>query len=122
MITDGFQKIVIYDNKVTEATAAKTANGYMLNLTLDIKKESADGAGKETNVACNDYMEIGIYKDSKTQMQLSRVKLKNGINKLSIPVSAAPYKVVLDPHLILIDKKPDDNEFRLAGEEKVAAK
>jgi len=61
---------------------------------------------------------VGIYKDRKTLVSVNRYKLAPGISKLSIPVNEIPYKVVLDPRLLLIDKKLEDNEFKLAKDEK----
>ena len=122
MITDGFQKIVVYDNKITDAKMVKNGDGYTVNVTLDIKKLNADGTGKETAVACNDYMEFAVYKDKNTILQSIRYKLKDGVNQISIPVGVKPYKVMLDPHFMLIDKNGDDNEMRLETEEKVTKK
>ena len=122
MITDGFQKIVVYDNKITDAKMVRNSDGYTVNVTLGIKKLNADGTGKETAVACNDYMELAVYKDKNTILQSIRYKLKDGVNQISIPVGVKPYKVVLDPHFMLIDKNGDDNEMRLETEEKVTKK
>lgn len=122
MITDGFQKIIIYDNKITEATTTKNGNDFVTNFTVDIKKLSATGEGKETAISCNDYIEVAVYKDKNTILQLVRYKLKDGVTKLSIPTNVKPYKVVLDPRLLLIDKKSDDNEIKLSVSDKTAQK
>ncbi len=119
-ITDAFEKITIYDNKITEAHLDSNKGGskYIVNVTVDSKKIYADSTGKETPVPSNDYIEIGIYNDKTTLAQVQRYKLKGGETKLSIPVSKRPYKVVIDPRLLLIDKKLDDNEMKLEGGEK----
>lgn len=122
LITDGFQNIVLYDNKVKAANATKSGEGYVTDITLDIKKLNADGGGKETEVRCNDYIEVAVYKDKSTILQLNRYKLEDGIAKLKITTAVKPYKVVVDPRLLLIDKKPDDNELRLTGTDAVAKK
>ena len=122
LITDGFQKIIMYDNKITEVKTNKTGNGYTTDVTVDIKKMSNDGTGKETAIPCNDYIEVAVYKDKNTIQQLTSYRLKDGITKLSIPVSAQPYKVVIDPRFLLIDKKPDDNEMKPGNDAAVAKK
>jgi hypothetical protein len=121
-ITDAFEKITIYDNKITEAHMDSTGGKYVVNVTVDSKKLSADSTGKETPVPSNDYIEIGIYNDRTTLAQVQRYKLKGGETKLSIPVSKRPYKVVVDPRLLLIDKKLDDNEMKLDGSGKTNEK
>ena len=117
-ITDGFQKITIYDNKITEAKANKSGDKYVVDVTVDSKKLYADSTGKETEVPSENYIEVGVYKNSKTLLTVNRYKLKTGVTKLSIPVNEKPYKVVIDPRLLLIDKKLDDNEMRLDNNDK----
>ena len=112
-ITDCFQHITLYDNKITEAKAIKSGDKFVVDLTVDSKKVYADSTGKETAVPSENYIEIGVYKNSKSLMVVNRYKLKTGETKLSIPVNEKPYKVVIDPRLLLIDKKLDDNEMRL---------
>jgi len=120
MITDGFKRIVVYENKVADAGYDNAS--HTLSTTLNISKLVADGAGKETQTDCNDYVQVAIYKDRSTVSQLLTVKVHNGDNKLSIPIAARPYRVVLDPNLVLINKKPDGNELRLDASEKVSKK
>ncbi len=112
-ITDAFLKITIYDNKITEAKAKKEGDKYIVDVTVDSKKFYSDSTGKETEAPSENYIEIGVYKNSKSLMVLNKYKLKSGETRLSIPVNEKPYKVVIDPRLLLIDKKLDDNEIRL---------
>ena len=122
LITDGFQKIILYDNQVKEAKTVKEGNGYVTNITAEIKKLSSSGEGRETAIACDDYIEVAIYKDKNSILELNRYKLKIGEVKLSIPTQVKPYKVVIDPRFLLIDKKPDDNEMKLSTGDAVAKK
>ena len=75
--------------------------------------------GKETQIACNDYIQIGIYKDHNAKPEIRLYKLKNGKTTLHIPVEYMPYKAALDPQLLLIDKNVDDNELRVGENGKV---
>lgn len=112
-ITDAFQKISLYDNKLTEAKATKAGDHYDVTFTVDSKKFSADSTGKETPAPSDNYVEIGVYKNKSSLMQLSRYKLKQGVTNMIVSVKEKPYKIVIDPRLLLIDKKLDDNELRL---------
>jgi len=112
-VTDIFQKITLYDNKVVDAKANKTGTQYLLDVTVNAQKMYADGTGKETPATGDNYVEIGVYKNKKDLLSIKMYKLKQGENKLSIPVSEKPYKVVIDPRLLLIDKKLDDNEMKI---------
>lgn len=121
-ITDCFKKIVIYDNKITDANAVKTGDKYEVTFTVDSKKLIADSTGKETDSPSVNYIEIGVYKDRNSLTTLNRYKLKTGVTKMTIAVDYKPYKVMIDPRMLLIDKKLDDNEKKLEDGEKVAGK
>jgi hypothetical protein len=112
IVNDAFNNITLYDNKVKELHSRKDGTNFIADVTIDINKYYADSTGKETAAACNDYVDVAIYKDSKTIMQINRYKLTRGLKKLSIQVPSKPYKVVIDPDYLLIDKKPGDNELR----------
>ena len=121
-VTDAFQKITIYDNKVTAAHATKQGDKYEVAITVQSQKLSADSTGKETPVPSENYVEIGVYKNAKSLMTISRYKLKQGETKLNIETGYKPYKVVIDPRVLLIDRKPDDNEMKVEDEGKVVKK
>lgn len=120
-ITDAFQKIAIYDNKITDAKASKAGDKYLISLTVDSKKLYADTSGKETVAPSKDYIEIGVYKNKTTMLPVRMYQLKQGVTKLSITADEKPYKVVIDPRMLLIDKKLDDNERKLDND-KIAQK
>ncbi len=122
LVTDGFQKIVIYDNKITNISFQKTGDNFMAEVTVDIKKFNADTTGKELPVACNDYIELGIYRDRKAKADMYKYKLKDGVTKLNISLPYKPYKAVLDPRLLLIDKNADDNERKPETKEIIVKK
>lgn len=112
-VTDIFQRIVLYNNKITEARSTKTADGkYKVDFTVSAEKILSDSAGREKPIAFNDYIEVGVYDDKRNMLQLNRYKL-HGITKLSIIVDKQPEKVVVDPRELLIDKNLDDNEMKL---------
>lgn len=112
-ITDCFQKMTLYDNKITDAKLTKTEKAYTIDINIESKKFYADSTGKETLAGGSNYVEVGIYKNKSTVLSLTRLKLKPGANKVTLDAAEKPYKVVLDPRLLLIDKKTDDNEMRL---------
>jgi ABC-2 type transport system permease protein len=110
-ISDAFEKIVFYDNKiVTAKTASQDTLHYTVDLTINASKLNADGLGKETAVSMNDYIEVGIYNKKGEIINLNRYKLKRGDNKLSIAISKKPHRVIIDPRHLIFDKRSDDNE------------
>ena len=111
-VTDAFQKITIYDNKVSDVKTTKTGDKYRIDMKVQANKFYADSTGKETAATDENYIEIGVYKNKSALTQLNRYKLRQGETKLSVTVNEKPYKVVVDPRLLLIDKKLDDNEMK----------
>ncbi len=116
MVTDGFERIVLYDNKVTTATISKaTGNTYNVDLTVKISKLQADTTGRDIPVACNDYFQIGLTDEKGNVQKIATYKLKNGEATFHWTVDQKPTNVVIDPNRLLIDKDPKDNTFKLKG-------
>ena len=68
LITDGFESIVLYDNKALTATVTPTADHkFKVTLTAQARKVKADGNGNETPMPLNDYIEIGVFKGKKDE-------------------------------------------------------
>jgi hypothetical protein len=66
------------------------------------------------------YVEVGVYKNRSELISLKKYKLHEGLNKLKIAVKERPYKLVLDPRCLLIDKNLDDNEFKVGKPSELA--
>jgi ABC-2 type transport system permease protein len=63
LIDDGFESIVLYDNKTISATVTPTPDHqFKVTLVAQARKMKADGNGNETPVSLNDSIEIGVFK------------------------------------------------------------
>src|SRR5699024_7955365 len=61
LITDLFEKISFYDNRVEAVAATRRADGsYELVLDLHAAKFHADGEGRETAAELDDWIEVGV--------------------------------------------------------------
>jgi ABC-2 type transport system permease protein len=118
LITDGFDSIVLYDNKALSATVTPTADHkYKVMLTVRSRKVKADGNGNETPVALSDYIEIGVFKGKKDEEQplyLKKVKLTQEQSTFEIVVNELPTRAGIDPYNKLIDRIADDNMIDVA--------
>jgi aminopeptidase N len=124
LITDLFEKIVFYDNRVTEAKAVKRADGrWDVTIKLHLAKTEADGKGKETARPYDEAVEIGIFaradgakeKDERVQYLEKRVVTGNEPT-LTITVKDKPFDVGVDPYNKLIDRVSKDNRKEVAFE------
>ncbi len=114
LITDLFEKIVLFENKTEKAEYTSLADGtYTLNLTVDSKKFEADSLGNTKPVVFSEWIDIGVYTESSagkdSLIYLQKHKVSDGENVFEIPLDAKPSKAGIDPLNILIDRNPDDN-------------
>ena len=113
LIDDGFDKIVLYDNKVSSATSTKTADGkYRVTLGVEAHKSEADGNGVESPMALADFIEIGVFSGKagdEKPLYLKREKMTQPAMTYSIVVDEKPTRAGIDPYNRLIDRSADDN-------------
>jgi hypothetical protein len=119
-VTDGWENICLYENRITEATYQKIKDDeYKVKLNIDTKKIYYDGLGNE--LAQGKYKEcidIGIFaEDGKNKQGMTMKKplymqkhwLSPGQHTLEFTVKGKPVKAGIDPYNKLIDRIPDDN-------------
>jgi ABC-2 type transport system permease protein len=117
LIEDLFNKITIFDNRVTVATAKKRADGkYDVTLTLHAAKVYVDGIGKETPAKLDEPIDIGVFAkapDGKEQDEkvlfLEKRAIADGDSTVTITVDGEPYEAGIDPYNKLIDRVSSDN-------------
>ncbi|MGD0303561.1 MAG: M1 family aminopeptidase [Candidatus Acidiferrales bacterium] len=113
LITDGFESIVLYDNKALSAVVTPTADKkYKVTLTVQARKVKADGNGNESPMEMNDYIDVGVFsgsKDDEKQLYLKREKFTQEKQTFEIVVDEMPTRAGIDPYNKLIDRVSDDN-------------
>jgi ABC-2 type transport system permease protein len=113
LVDDGFNRIVLYDNRALSATSEKTAEGkYKVTLEVESHKAQADGNGAETPMPLADYIEIGVFsgkKDEEKPLYLKKEKLTEEHKTFEIVVDEQPTLAGIDPYNKLIDRNADDN-------------
>ncbi len=119
LITDLFEKISFYDNRIEEATAKKRSDGkYDVTLSLHADKLYSDGKGKETHGKLDDWIEVGVYsgEDDKDQevLYLKRLHITGKNPKVSIVVDKLPTEAGFDPNNKLIDRVSVDNRKKVS--------
>ena len=117
-LTDSWEKITLYDNKVLEASATPTGKNdeYKVHIKVSAGKTYTDTAGNnKPALQMNDYIDIGIFAaDSKNKegrtianpLYLKKHKLTAGEHVMDIIVKGKPVRVGIDPYGKLIDDIP----------------
>jgi len=113
LVDDGFNRIVLYDNKAISATSKKTPDGkYKVTLAVQARKVQADGNGVESPMPLADYIDIGVFtgaKDDEKRLYMKREKLTQEHQTFTIMVDQQPTRAGIDPYNKLIDRIADDN-------------
>jgi len=118
LVDDGFNRIVLYDNKAISATSQKQPDGkYKVTLEVQARKMQADGNGAETPMPLADYIEIGVFsgkKDEEKPLYLKKEKMTEEHKTFVITVDQEPTLAGIDPYNKLVDRNADDNEIDVA--------
>ncbi len=118
LITDLFEKIVIYDLSVTEADVSEVADGFEVSMTVAAAKFEADGAGEETEVPLDQVLDIAVFAedtealgdvDLPPALHFEKRRITSGEQTFTFTVSEPPGRVGIDPYVKMIDRNPDDN-------------
>jgi ABC-2 type transport system permease protein len=115
LISDLFEKITLFSNRTKEVTYKKVGNEYEVTIKTISEKFNANSHGKETEIALNDFIDIGVFGESEKTDVLGRVlvyervKINKKDNTFIFKTKEKPFQAGIDPYNYLIDKIADDN-------------
>ena len=120
-LTDTWQKVTIYDNKINSVSMKPTGNKdqYQIDVKMNIDKFWLGSKGQDsTAVNMNDYIDIGVWGQDTKDLEgrtiahftwFKRYKFKRGDHELKLIVNGRPKSIAIDPLGYLIDRNPNDN-------------
>jgi len=113
LIDDGFNRVVLYDDKTISATSKQLPNGkYQVTLEVQARKAQVDSAGNEAAMPLDDYIEIGVFTgktDEEKPLYLEKQKFDKERSTVTVVVDQKPTRAGIDPYNKLIDRNSDDN-------------
>lgn len=116
VIDELLAKIIFYDNRVISASVTPRAGKYDVTIEYEAAKRESDGAGRETDRALDDWIEVGVFarnaddsEASEKPLYLQRRRITQSHGTIKLTVDALPYEVGFDPYNKLIDRLPNDN-------------
>jgi aminopeptidase N len=113
LIDDGFNRIVIYDNKAISATSQKMPDGkFKVTLNVQARKSQSDGNGAESPMPLADYIDIGVFTGKQGEerpLSIRREKITQEKQTFTFMVDQQPTRAGIDPDNKLIDRIADDN-------------
>ena len=133
LVSDLFEKVTLYDNKVTDTKSTDLGNGkYRVDIEFQVSKYRSGEQGKrifneegqqpltdeETkSLPLADYVEVGLFgydaNGNEENVYLKKHKVSAINNKVSIVIDHKPTEVGIDPYNKLIDADMEDNRMAL---------
>ena len=119
-LTDNFEKLTLYDNRITKAEAKSIGNGqYSIKLYVKTATEYYDKTGKELAKGKAPLLvDIAVLTDdgknkdgltTKVPLYMQKHSLTPGEHVIEVTVKGKPVKAGIDPYNKLIDRVSDDN-------------
>jgi ABC-2 type transport system permease protein len=118
IIHDFFERIVLFDLEVTEATATERDDGrWDVVIDIEAHKYEANGAGEQTEEAIDYRIDIGVFSadpDGEISgadhvLYLEKRRINAQTMRFELVVDEEPVFVGIDPYIKLIDRNSADN-------------
>ncbi|WP_300528287.1 M1 family aminopeptidase [Maricaulis sp.] len=122
MIHDFFERIVLFDLQVTEATASEREDGrWDVAIEVEARKFSADGEGQQTEEPIDYMIDIGVFNrdlegaisGSDHVLYMDKHQVNETTMRFEFTVDEEPQYVGIDPYNKLVDRNSDDNLSRV---------
>lgn len=114
LIEDLFETITLYDNRTEDVKVVKEGDAYRVTMRGALRKLRADGTGVETEVAMNDWIDVGLFDKEGNIIVLEKRRLHAGENVVEFRVDREPARGGFDPLNKLIDRVSDDNSVNVS--------
>ncbi|MDP8913994.1 MAG: aminopeptidase [Pseudomonadota bacterium] len=118
LITDLFERITLYDLKVSQPKAVKRADGmWDVAVPVEAKKLYANGQGEETEARLAEAIEVGLFTaepgrgafDAKNVILMQRQPIRSGKQVLKFVANKKPTHAGVDPYNFYVDRNSADN-------------
>jgi hypothetical protein len=121
LITDLFEKMMLYDVRMSAVSVRPAGAEYEVTMDIDARQLQADARGKETEVPLDTWFDVVVFPaspaplDTLTPLYHARQKLHTGRQRIVVRVPQRPGAAGVDPWRLMIDRAPDDNVRRIMG-------
>jgi ABC-2 type transport system permease protein len=121
LITDLFERIVLYDLQVDAASAWEIDGGYEVTIEVTAKQFAADGHGKETEEPLDTWFDVAVFAETDkplegvTPLYIEKHRLHSGKQMLTVRTTERPGIVALDPFHKRIERSAGNNSRVIAA-------
>ncbi len=120
LVQDWFKDITLYDFRLKETQYELLEDStYRVQMDIESYKIKSDSIGKESFVAIDDWVDVGVYSDDDEEnlMFHKRIKINQEKMQISFEVDSLPVRAAIDPRRILMERRYDDNSKALKEKE-----
>lgn len=120
LITDLFEKIVLYDLEVTEVNVQPSGNLFDVSVTIAAHQFEANEFGVEVEVPLSSHADIAIFpKQDKAlpnpvPIYQAKHQVETGSQTITIQIADVPGSVEIDPLYKMIDRIRQNNSMKIA--------
>ena len=121
LITDLFERIVLYDLQVDAASAREIDGGYEVTIEVTAKQFAADGRGEETEEPLDTWFDVAVFAETReplegvTPLYIEKHRLRSGKQVLTVRTSERPGIAALDPFHKRIERSAGNNSLKIAA-------
>ena len=123
LITDLFERIVLYDLQVDSASTREIDGGYEVAIELTAKQFEDDGHGKQTEEPLDSWFDVAVFPktdeplEGVTPLYIEKHRLRSGkqVLRLTIRTSEKPGIVALDPFHKRVERSAGNNSLTIAA-------
>ena len=118
LITDLFERVILYDLKVVDPTAVQRPDGkWDVTVPITARKLAVDSLGAEAETALADRVEVGLFAaapglevvESQNVIVMERRPIRSGAQVLKFVTDRKPTHAGVDPYNYYIDRNSGDN-------------
>lgn len=116
LVHDLFAANTFWELETNQITAKRIQpDSWEVTIQVNARKVTVDSVGIETEIALNDWLEVGVYgkrdeqENSLKPLYLEKHRVTSGNNTFVVSVSQLPDYGGIDPNRLMIDLDPDDN-------------
>jgi ABC-2 type transport system permease protein len=122
LITDLFERVTLYDLKVTQPAAVRRADGkWDVMVPVEAKKVYVDGKGAEKDTPLAERIEVGLFTsepgrdafDKSHVLLMERQPIRSGRQVLKFVTEKRPLYAGVNPYNYYIDRNSADNVSRV---------
>jgi hypothetical protein len=122
LITDLFERIVLYDLQVDAACALEIDGRYEVTIEVTAKQFAADGSGQETEEPLDMWFDVAVFAatdeplEGVTPLYIEKHRLRSGKQRLTVRTTETPGIAALDPFHKWVERSAGNNKARIQCE------